>query len=110
MVKAAGFKRGAYAGLFLVASAVWAGPMSSGAKPAGPTPQGAAFRVSSCPDCRQTVPAVAGLKTGAFLTVWEGVDAAGTQSVNGRLFSSTGAPLANDFSMAQEVTPDRYDG
>lgn len=100
MVKAAGFKSGALAGLFLIASTAWAGPV----------PQGPPFRVSSCPDCRQTVPAVAGQKTGAFLAVWEGPDASGAQSVNGRFFSPAGAPLGNDFSMAQKVSPDRYDG
>lgn len=100
MLKAAGFKRGAFAGLFLVVSAAWAGPV----------PQGLPFRVSSCPDCRQTVPAVAGLATGGFLTVWEGLNAAGTQSVNGRFFNAVGVPLGNDFSMAQEVSPDKYDG
>jgi hypothetical protein len=100
MVKAAGVKSGALAGLFLIASAVWAGPV----------PQGPPFRVSSCPDCRQTVPAVAGLATGGFLSVWEGLNASGTQSVDGRFFAPTGAPLGNDFSMAREVAQDRYDG
>jgi len=100
MVKSAGFTRGALAGLCLAASAAWAGPL----------PQGAPFRLSSCPDCRQTVPAVDGQKTSAFLTVWEGTNAAGAQSVNGRFFTPTGTPQGNDFSMDQEVTPDRYDG
>ncbi|HSS48721.1 MAG TPA: hypothetical protein VLX28_07225, partial [Thermoanaerobaculia bacterium] len=100
MVRVKGFKMGALAGLLLFAAAAWAVP----------APQGPPFRVSSCPDCRQTVPAVAGLTTGGFLAVWEGPDASGTQSVNGRFFGPTGAPLGNDFSMAQEVTPDRYDG
>lgn len=101
MVKAASFKGGAFAGLFsLAVSAAWAGPV----------PQGPPFRVSSCTDCRQTVPAVAGLTTGAFLSVWEGTNASGDQSVNGRFFTSKGAPLGNDFSMVQEVSPDKYDG
>jgi len=100
MVKAVGFKRGALAGLFLAAAAAWAGP----------APQGAAFRVSSCPDCRQTVPAVAGQTTGAFLAVWEGLNASGMQSVNGRFFMPTGTPLGDDFSMVQEVSPNQYDG
>jgi hypothetical protein len=100
MVKAAGFKRGALAGLFLAASAAWAGPV----------PLEPPFRVSSCPDCRQTVPAVAGQTTSAFLAVWEGLNASGAQSVNGRFFMPTGTPLGTDFSMAQEVSPDRYDG
>lgn len=95
-----GFKRGALAGLFLITSAAWAGPV----------PQGPPFRVSSCTDCRQTVPAVAGLTTGAFLAIWEGSNATGAQSVNGRFFAALGAPLGADFSMAQEVAPDRYDG
>ncbi|MFY9825349.1 MAG: hypothetical protein WAM82_28480 [Thermoanaerobaculia bacterium] len=100
MVNAAVKGRALVAGFFLAASAAWAGPV----------PLGSQFRVSSCPDCRQTVPAVAGLKTSGFLTVWEGPNAAGTQSVNGRFFSSTGAPVGNDFSMAQVVPPDQYDG
>ena len=100
MVTTAGFTRGALAGLCLAASAAWAAPL----------PQGAPFRVSSCPDCRQTVPAVAGQKTGAFLAVWEGLNALGTQSINGRFFTPTGTAQGDDFSMAQEVTPDRYDG
>jgi hypothetical protein len=100
MPPAAGFKSGSLAGLFLIAAAAWAGP----------TPQGPPFRLSSCADCRQTVPAVAGLNTGAFLAVWEGLNASGAQSVNGRFFSASGAPVGTDFSMDQEVSPDRYDG
>jgi hypothetical protein len=100
MAKVAGFIGGALAGLFLIVPTAWAGPV----------PQGPPFRVSSCSDCRQTVPAVAGLATGAFLAVWEGLNASGTQSVNGRFFTPLGAPQGDDFSMTQDVTPDRYDG
>ncbi|HEX4963639.1 MAG TPA: hypothetical protein VF173_22625 [Thermoanaerobaculia bacterium] len=98
-MKAAGFKRGSLAVLFVAASAAWAGPV----------PQGTPFRVSSCPDCRQFVPAVAGHTTGAFLTVWEGSTAASTQGINGRFFTSTGAPQGDDFSFGQAVDPDKYD-
>lgn len=102
MVKAVAFKRGAFGLLCLATSAI-------SAAWAAPTPQGAPFRLSSCTTCRQQLPAVAGHTTGAFLSVWEGLNAASTQSVNGRSFAATGAAQGSDFSILQAVAPDQYD-
>jgi hypothetical protein len=52
---------------------------------------------------------MAGLTTGGFLAVWEGPSSSDTQSVNGRFFTTTGAPQGDDFSLAQEVEPNKYD-
>src|SRR5258706_10121422 len=98
MVTTAGFTRGALAGLCLAASAAWAAPL----------PQGAPFRVSSCPDCRQTVPAVGRQKTGALLPVWEGLKAPGTQSIKRRVFTPPPPPPGGDLSMAPEGAPAKY--
>ncbi|MEO6192076.1 MAG: hypothetical protein ABIS20_03655, partial [Thermoanaerobaculia bacterium] len=64
---------------------------------AGPTAQGAPFRVGSCSTCIQQAPMVAGSNTGAFLTVWKGASAADPNGVTGRFFTSTGTPRAADF-------------
>ncbi len=76
---------------------------------AGPTPQGAAFNVSSCTTCVEQVPAVAGAASGAFLVVWKGGGATDPNGVSGRFFTSTGTPRSPDFLANKDVTPDQYD-
>lgn len=98
MVKAVVFMGGALAALCL-AVPLWAVP----------TPQGAPFRASSCSNCRQEEPSVAGAASGAFLAVWEGSTAADLRGINGRLFTSAGAPQAADFAVAKNLAPDQYD-
>ena len=84
------------AALGLAAVAVWAGP------------QGAPFRVSSCANCRQESPAVAGSPSGGFLAVWEGASATDLRGISGRLYTPT-APAAADFPVSKNVAPDQYD-
>ncbi|HEV2845464.1 MAG TPA: hypothetical protein VG477_11505, partial [Thermoanaerobaculia bacterium] len=50
-----------------LAPAAWAA-----SAPKAPKPQGNPFRVTSCANCRQEKPVVAGLASGSFLTIWEG--------------------------------------
>jgi len=76
---------------------------------AGPTAQGAPFRVGSCTTCIQQAPAVAGSATGAFLAVWKGASAADPNGVSGRFFTSTGMPRAADFLINKALEPDQYD-
>jgi hypothetical protein len=76
---------------------------------AGPTAQGAPFRVSSCTNCIEQSPAVAGSTSGAFLAAWEGASATDPKSLSGRFFNSTGLALAADFLTSQNVAADQYD-
>jgi hypothetical protein len=76
---------------------------------AGPTAQGAPFRVSSCITCIQQAPAVAGSNAGAFLTVWKGASASDPNGVSGRFFTSTGTPRAADFLVHKALVADQYD-
>ena len=97
MSRAASFISGTLAAFSLAAGA-WAAPV----------PQAGAFRINSCVDCRQRIPAVAGSAAG-FLTVWEGSTATDTRGTVGRFFTSAGAPKAVDFLVNKEVDPDQYD-
>ncbi|HEV8579734.1 MAG TPA: hypothetical protein VGX68_11725 [Thermoanaerobaculia bacterium] len=74
-----------------------------------PTPQGVPFRASSCTNCRQEEPSVAGAASGAYLVVWEGSTTADLRGINGRLFTNAGAPQAADFAVAKKLAPDQYD-
>lgn len=98
MRKAVVFTGGALA-LCLAATVAWAAPR----------PQSNPFRVTSCTNCRQEKPAVAGLPTGAFLAVWEGVSAKDTDGISGRLFNSAGAAPALDFLVNKNAAPDQFD-
>jgi hypothetical protein len=84
--------------LGLAAVSVWAGP----------TPQGAAFRISACTNCRQEKPAVAGSASGGFLAVWEGSSTQDFRGINGRLFTGT-TPAAADILVSKNVASDQYD-
>jgi hypothetical protein len=75
---------------------------------AGPTAQGAPFRVSSCATCIQQAPAVAG-STAGFLAVWKGSSATDPNGVSGRFFTSAGTPVAADFQANKALAPDQYD-
>jgi hypothetical protein len=94
------------------AVAFWGGALALGLSVsawAGPTAQGAPFRVGSCTTCIQQAPAVAGSNAGAFLTVWKGASAADPNGVSGRFFTSTGAPRAADFLVNKALVADQYD-
>lgn len=75
---------------------------------AAPVPQGGAFRATSCADCRQRNPAVAGSSAG-FLVTWEGSTATDNRGAVARFFASTGAPKTADFLVNKELAPDQYD-
>lgn len=94
------------------AVAFWGGVLALGlstAAWAGPTAQGAPFRLSSCTGCSQQVPAVTGSASGAFLTVWKGVSSTDPNGVSGRMFSSTGTPMGADFLANKDFVQDQYD-
>jgi hypothetical protein len=74
-----------------------------------PAPQGAPFRASSCTNCREEEPSVAGALSGGFMAVWEGSSTKDLRGINGRLFTSVGAPQAADFLVAKDLAPDQYD-
>ncbi|HEX6898065.1 MAG TPA: hypothetical protein VF789_00035 [Thermoanaerobaculia bacterium] len=76
---------------------------------AAPAPQSGVFRVSSCTTCRQERPVVAGLTTGAFMSVWEGTSTKDAEGVSGRLFTAAGAAPAVDFLVNKDVAPDQFD-
>ncbi|HSF43278.1 MAG TPA: hypothetical protein VLT87_25990 [Thermoanaerobaculia bacterium] len=97
MSRAATFIAGTLAALAFAATA-WAAPV----------PQAGAFRVNSCVDCRQRIPAVAGSAAG-FLAVWEGSTATDNRGTVGRFFTGTGVPKAADFLVNKELAPDQYD-
>ena len=91
---------------------LWGGVLALGlsaAAWAGPTAQGAPFRVSSCTGCIQQVPVVAGAASGAFLTVWKGASPTDPNGVSGRMFSSTGTPMGADFLANKDLVQDQYD-
>jgi hypothetical protein len=96
MGKAVAFLGGTLA--FGLSAAAWAGP----------TAQGAPFRVSSCATCIQQAPAVAG-STAGFLAVWKGSSATDPNGVSGRFFTSAGTPAAADFQANKALAPDQYD-
>jgi hypothetical protein len=96
MVKASAFLGGALA--LGAAAAAWAGP----------TAQGAPFRVSSCTTCIEESPAVAGSPSGAFTAVWEGTTSNDPKGVSGRFFGPTGTALAANFR-ANANAADQYD-
>jgi hypothetical protein len=98
MKKAIVLMGGAFAALCLTAP-VWAAPAALGLP----------FRVTSCANCRQEEPSVAGATTGAFFAVWEGSTATDARGVIGRLFTSAGTAQAADFAVAKQVIPDQYD-
>lgn len=98
MSRAATFMGGTLAALCLAASVAWAAPV----------PQGGAFRATSCADCRQRNPAVAGSPAG-FLVAWEGATATDIRGAVARFFLSTGAPRAADILVNRELAPDQYD-
>jgi hypothetical protein len=94
------------------AVAFWGGALALGLSLsawAGPAPQGAPFKVSSCTACIQQVPAVAGSPSGAFLTVWKGASAADPNGVSGRFFTSKGNPRGADFLANKDLVGDQYD-
>jgi hypothetical protein len=94
------------------AVAFWGGAFALGLSVsawAGPTPQGAPFRVSACTTCLQQFPAVAGSNSGAFLAVWRGASASDPNGVSGRFFSATGTPLGTDVLANKDLTQDQYD-
>jgi hypothetical protein len=94
------------------AIAFWGGALALGLSVsawAGPTAQGAPFHVSSCTACIQQAPAVAGVSSGAFLTVWKGASAADPNGVSGRFFTSMGNPRGADFLANKELVGDQYD-
>jgi hypothetical protein len=76
---------------------------------AGPTAQGAPFSVSSCANCVEQAPAIAGVPSGAFLVVWKGGGATDPNGISGRFFTRTGTPRSPDFLADKDVTPDQYD-
>ena len=98
MGKAVVFVGGTLAALCL-ATAAWAVPAA----------QGAPFSASSCTNCRQEEPSVAGATTGGFMVVWEGSSTKDLHGINGRLFTPAGTPQAADFLVAKNVVPDQYD-
>jgi hypothetical protein len=95
------------------AVACWGGALALGlsiSASAGPTPQGAPFRVSSCTAaCPQQTPAVAGSTSGAFLTVWKGASPTDPNGVSGRFFTSKGNPRSADFLANKDFVQDQYD-
>jgi hypothetical protein len=94
------------------AIAFWGGALALGLSVsawAGPTAQGAPFHVSSCTACIQQAPAVAGVSSGAFLTVWKGASPVDANGVSGRLFTSAGNPRATDFLANKDLVQDQYD-
>lgn len=99
MSRAATFMGGTLAALCFASTASWAVP---------PVPQGGAFRATSCTDCRQRNPAVAGSPAG-FLVTWEGSTATDSRGTVARLFTGTGAPRGADFLVNKELAPDQYD-
>lgn len=80
----------------LAAAVLWAGPL------------GAPFRVSSCTNCRQEVPAVAGAPSGDFFVLWEGQSTKDPRGISGRLYKGA-TPAAADLLVNKNVTPDQYD-
>lgn len=89
----------------LAAGVAWTAPKP----PQGPKPQGNAFRVTSCTNCREEKPVVAGLASGSFLTIWEGTSAKDGNGISGRLFGGTGTAAAPDFQVNKDTGPDQYD-
>jgi hypothetical protein len=80
------------------------------AAPAGAaTAQGTPFRATSCTNCRQEGPAVAGAASGGFFAVWEGSTASDPFGINGRLFTNAGSPQTADFAVAKNLVPDQYE-
>jgi hypothetical protein len=91
---------------------VWGGVLALGlstAAWAGPTGQGASFRITSCTACIEQAPAVAGSASGAFLTVWKGTSPTNSNGVSGRMVSSTGTPMGTDFLANKDLVEDQYD-
>ena len=95
MLKAAAFLGGALA---LGAAAAWAAP----------TAQGVPFRISSCTNCIEESPSVAGAPSGAFTVVWEGTTPADPKGVSSRFFSATGTGLTANLR-ASATAADQYD-
>jgi hypothetical protein len=102
MRRAAVFTGGALA--LCLAPAAWAA-----SAPKAPKPQGNPFRVTSCANCRQEKPVVAGLASGSFLTIWEGTSVKDGNGISGRLFNATGAAAAADFLVNKDAAPDQFD-
>ncbi len=58
------------------------------------------FRLSSCTDCAEHDPVVAGNAAGSLMTAWNAVVNAAHLDVSGRIFAASGAPLGGDFQPA----------
>lgn len=99
MGKVVAFTGGALIALCTTSAAAWAAP----------APLGAPFRISPCTNCRQENPAVAGMTSGASMTVWEGSSVRDAFGINGRFFNAAGAALGADVLVAQPLPPDQDD-
>jgi hypothetical protein len=89
---------GLLAGMTL-APAAWAATV-----PAGPV-----FTATSCTNCHEESPAIAGAPSGTFLTAWEGTTANDPRAVTGRFFTINGTPRGTDTALPTGGTPDQYD-
>ena len=77
-----------------------------------PSPNGTAFKVSSCATCKQSAPSVAGIAAGAtagtFMASWESTTSKDSQGVSGRLFPKTGLPKGADFQVNKDILPPQH--
>jgi hypothetical protein len=90
--------------LGLIASLSLAFAAPAGAQAAQPTP-GPLFRLSSCANCTQHSPTVAGNAGGDFMAAWDGLQNLVQQDVFGRFFGSTDAPVDADFDLQSSTVP-----
>lgn len=75
---------------------------SADAWAANPQPLGGKFRPSNCTNCLQKAPMVAGARTGAFMTVWDGANSIDPHAVLGRRYNPVGVAQGGDV----QINPD----
>ncbi len=81
----------------LLTLAVAAPVAAAAAQPAA----GPVFSLSSCSDCVQNDPVVAGNAGGGFLAAWDALTDVVQQDVFGRIFGASDAPLGGDFALPE---------
>lgn len=74
----------------------------------GATPQGTQFAVNDFPFGSQSNSSIAALATGGFVIVW--TDSAGDTNIRGRVYDTSGNPLAGSFIANQTTSGAQQDG
>jgi hypothetical protein len=90
--------------LLVLCCVAMAAPAPAAAQTAPPQP-GPLFRLSSCANCTQHGPTVAGNASGDFMAAWDGVQNLVQQDVFGRFFGSADAPVDADFDLQSSPVP-----